>query len=235
MAVDLRSGRSRQRGQRRQRMLLARAVATLCFALAAVSASWSAARAGDAPRSITVEIIDNAFAPSVISVPPGGTIVFRNSGLSVHEVVAGDSTFDSGPLQPGESWTLAVGMEEVRITIRCAIHSEMTGEIDVSRQPFQPGAGAAATPTSAITTAATGPGASGARTTALGSSGRSTPGRLAMTGDESTRLAILAVAFLLLGAAVLAVARPKPVPLLASIPRNGDDLLPARDRARRSV
>jgi len=213
-----------------------RAIALACFLVAGVCATWSAARAADrtAPaQPVTVEVIDNAFAPSTITVPPGGTIVFHNAGLSVHEVVADDSTFDSGPIEPGESWKLAVGPDETTIPIHCGIVSGMKAVIDVTRAPFEPAVGASGSATTTSPTTVAGspfavPGSSDGSTTAS-----TAPPVLAMTGRDSLPLAVVAVCCLLLGAAALAFARPKPVPLLATVPRDGDDLLPARDRARR--
>ena len=59
--------------------------------------------AGEA-GAVTVEVTmtDNSFTPGAVTVPRGGTVVWRNTSSMVH-TVTGDG-FDSGSLAPGASY-----------------------------------------------------------------------------------------------------------------------------------
>ena len=187
-------------------------IAVVLFGAAAACGFWSAASAAQPAPSPTVVVIDYAFAPPNITVHAGGTVVFRNAGHATHRVVADDGSFDSHGLQPGHAWSVTVS-EPATIAFHCAIHPQMTGEILVSRAAF-----GSPPPVTAATT--------GAHVT-----------QLATTGTHTAHLlAFVAAVCLALGAAALVLARRAPVVLVALVPGMAgapDDLLPARDRARR--
>ena len=52
-----------------------------------------------------VEIRGNAFGPSRIEVAAGTTIRWTNNDQMVHTVTADDGSWDSGPIEPGASWS----------------------------------------------------------------------------------------------------------------------------------
>lgn len=51
------------------------------------------------------EIRGNAFAPSRIEIAAGTTIRWTNNDQVVHTVTADDGSWDSGPIEPGASWS----------------------------------------------------------------------------------------------------------------------------------
>lgn len=51
------------------------------------------------------EIRGNAFAPSRIEIAAGTTIRWANNDQVVHTVTADDGSWDSGPIEPGASWS----------------------------------------------------------------------------------------------------------------------------------
>ena len=46
-----------------------------------------------------------SFSPSVVSVPAGTTVTWRNLGEHVHSVTSQDQLFDSRLIDPGQSWS----------------------------------------------------------------------------------------------------------------------------------
>jgi plastocyanin len=85
-----------------------------------------------ATKTITVEIKDNAFAPQMIAVNAGDTVVWKNVGKNNHTVhSAGASVlWDSGNLVPGATYSHkfpATGKYEYY----CASHSSMRGTVIV--------------------------------------------------------------------------------------------------------
>ncbi len=63
-----------------------------------------------APRAsfaaqITITITDNQYSPKIASIAPGDTVTWVNSGATPHTVTADNGTFDSGTIQPGQSFS----------------------------------------------------------------------------------------------------------------------------------
>jgi plastocyanin len=206
------------------------------FAGAAVCGFVSAARASQptvsrgpttaSQSTTTIQIVDYAFSPATVTVAPQTTVVFRNQGVATHRVVADDDAFDSHGIQPGQAWSLTVGgpatiayHDEIYPTMRGTIVVSATTTAATNGDPFAPSGGSTAT--TPTTTGATAPPTTA--TTSLASTG---------TGDTPL-LAFTALLLLVLGGAALALSRPAPVRLVALTARPVDDLLPARDRARR--
>src|SRR5918993_3714508 len=75
-----------------------------------------------------VNIGDNFFAPPQSAVEPGSTITWTNNGDEPHTVTADDGSFDSGMLNPGDSYTVAFDGQGT-VTYHCAIHPEMRGSV----------------------------------------------------------------------------------------------------------
>jgi plastocyanin len=85
-----------------------------------------------ATKTITVEIKDNAFAPQMIAINAGDTVIWKNVGKNNHTVhSAGASVlWDSGNLVPGATYSHkfpATGKYEYY----CASHSSMKGTVIV--------------------------------------------------------------------------------------------------------
>jgi len=78
----------------------------------------------------SVSIQDYFFDPADAAVEPGSTITWTNNGDEPHTVTADDGSFDSGVLNPGDSFTLAFEGQGT-VTYYCAIHPEMVGSVTV--------------------------------------------------------------------------------------------------------
>ena len=78
-----------------------------------------------------VAIVDFAFDPALTGVAVGNTVTWTNHGTESHTVTADDSSFTSGALVPGESFS-ATFAANGSYTYRCRIHPSMTGTIVVN-------------------------------------------------------------------------------------------------------
>ena len=77
----------------------------------------------------TVRMAGLAFAPGTLTVARGTTVVFDNDDTAPHTVTARSGGVDSGVLDPGRQFSLAVteGFDYV-----CSIHPSMTAKIAVT-------------------------------------------------------------------------------------------------------
>lgn len=90
----------------------------------AAPAAPAAAAAGS-----TVKMAGLAFAPGTLTVARGTTVVFDNDDTAPHTVTARSGGVDSGVLDPGRQFSLAVteGFDYF-----CSIHPSMTAKIAVT-------------------------------------------------------------------------------------------------------
>jgi LPXTG-motif cell wall-anchored protein len=58
--------------------------------------------------STMVEAKDFDFSPKTISIDPGGSITFTNTGNATHTATADNGSFDSGDIKPGASETITI-------------------------------------------------------------------------------------------------------------------------------
>jgi plastocyanin len=97
------------------------------------------------PNTWSVSIEDFYFEPTDATVQPADTITWTNEGAHPHTVTADDGSFDSGMLQPGQSfsWTFT---NPGTVTYHCNIHPFMMGSVSVGQgapstsQPSMPAA-----------------------------------------------------------------------------------------------
>jgi plastocyanin len=84
----------------------------------------AAAAGGD-----TVKMAGLSFAPGTLTVARGTTVVFDNDDTAPHTVTARSGGVDSGVLDPGKQFSLAVtdGFDYF-----CSIHPSMTGKLAVT-------------------------------------------------------------------------------------------------------
>jgi plastocyanin len=77
----------------------------------------------------TVKMAGLAFAPATLTVATGATVVFDNDDTAPHTVTARSGGADSGVLDPGKQFSLAVtdGFDYF-----CQIHPSMTAKIAVT-------------------------------------------------------------------------------------------------------
>ena len=89
------------------------------------------APAASAQDEMTVSIQDNFFEPEQLTVAPGTTVTWVNDGAVPHTSTADDGAWDSGTLQPGESFSFTFD-DPGDYSYLCEIHPDMTATITVS-------------------------------------------------------------------------------------------------------
>ena len=80
----------------------------------------------------TVSIHDFMFWPAQLSVQPGTTVTWVNQGAAPHTVTADNGAFDSGALQPGQSFSFTFSQPGTTYAYHCSIHPFMTGSVTVA-------------------------------------------------------------------------------------------------------
>lgn len=115
-----------------------RRASVLAFALALGLGPAAATARSDA----RVAARDDLFQPETLAVPAGSTITWANEGRNPHTVTADDGSFDSGNLDPGETFALTVD-EPATIAYHCEYHGApggagMAGAIDVAGGSAEP-------------------------------------------------------------------------------------------------
>jgi plastocyanin len=79
-------------------------------------------------ETVTVDIVDFAFAQPEITVRPGTTVTWTNTGVAPH-TVSGLPT-ESGTIDPGQSFSFTFD-EAGTFDYQCAFHPQMTGRVIV--------------------------------------------------------------------------------------------------------
>ena len=74
-----------------------------------------------------------AFVPSRSEVAAGTTITWTNNDPVTHTVTADDGSWDSGPIEPGKTWSRTF-TEAGEVAVHCTPHPFMKAVI-VVRQP----------------------------------------------------------------------------------------------------
>src|SRR5215217_7862307 len=119
-------------------------------ALSLVALVLFAPTAGARGKTMTVSIKGFAFNPPNATVAPGTTVTWVNNDQAPHTATANDGAFDSGTLQPGQSYSFVFDKAGT-YAYHCNIHPDMTGTITVS------GASASASASSSGSAMATSP------------------------------------------------------------------------------
>lgn len=119
----------------------ARALRVAAMAAAVVAGAWTGAaglpaREPTSPRrhppvAHTVTIEGSRFQPAALDVRPGDTVVWKNADMFPHTATAKAAGFDSGAIEPGESWRLTVPQQRGDLPYVCAYHPTMTGVVRV--------------------------------------------------------------------------------------------------------
>ena len=78
----------------------------------------------------TVEIVDFAFSPPTLTIVAGESVTWTNADQAMHTATSGSGAFDSGDLDPGESFTFTF-MTPGTYAYLCTPHPAMTGSIVV--------------------------------------------------------------------------------------------------------
>jgi plastocyanin len=128
-----------------------------CLTALALLAMLILVPSAGAQQNQTVYIQDFYFSPASITVEPGTTVTWVNQGNAPHTATHTGGAFDSGTLQPGQSYSYTFNRAGT-YAYYCQIHPYMTGTVVVGGG----GGGAAyfagsatASPTATATTLAT--------------------------------------------------------------------------------
>jgi plastocyanin len=104
--------------------------------LVAVVGGVGARPAGAATHTVT--LLDSAFTPPAITVAVGDTVVWENADAAQHTVTADDGAFDSGTLDPGETFRVTFSSAGP-VGYACVFHSAggvgMVGRVVVTAPP----------------------------------------------------------------------------------------------------
>jgi plastocyanin len=87
--------------------------------------------AEEAPEEITISIADFAFDPATAEVAPGTIVTWVNDDAAPHTVTSDDGAFDSGRLEPGDSFEFTFD-EPGSFPYHCDIHPNMTASVEVA-------------------------------------------------------------------------------------------------------
>jgi plastocyanin len=82
-------------------------------------------------KTMTVSIENFAFDPPNMTVAPGTTVTWVNNDQTAHTVTANNGAFDSGTLQPGQSYSFTFEKAGT-YAYHCNIHPDMTASVTVS-------------------------------------------------------------------------------------------------------
>jgi plastocyanin len=84
-----------------------------------------------AQQTFDVQVVDFEFQPGNLTIPAGATVTWTNAGQRTHTVSADDGSFDSGRLDPGETFSHTFA-EPGTYSYHCGFHPEMQGTITVT-------------------------------------------------------------------------------------------------------
>jgi plastocyanin len=121
------------------------ALAGISLALGALLAPASAGPARAATEHV-VDIANVAFGPSSLTIMVGDTVTWTNSDSMPHTATDEDDRFDSGNLDPGQSFSFTFTAPGT-YAYRCDYHSNMSGTIVVQAAAAPASAPASAAPT----------------------------------------------------------------------------------------
>ena len=92
----------------------------------------TAGSASDTPAEPTAPVIENfTFIPDPIEISQGDAVTWTNNDGFAHTVTADDDSFDSGNINPGDTFEQTFD-ETGDFTYHCNIHSQMTDSVTVS-------------------------------------------------------------------------------------------------------
>lgn len=82
-------------------------------------------------QQVTVDVVDNDFKPRSLTVRPGTEVTWEFTGSLPHTVTETSGAFDSGTLQPGDTFTMTFD-EPGQYSYYCALHHAMQGTLVVA-------------------------------------------------------------------------------------------------------
>jgi plastocyanin len=151
-----------------------------------------------AASSASVSAGDNFFAPTSITIQVGGSVTWSNDGQSAHTVTANDGSFDSGNLDPGQSFNHTF-TEPGTFAYFCEYHRSLgqEGTVTVQASGSSGGGGTSNSGSTQDPSASTAPSSESAAVTSPGAAGSGS--QLPSTGMPVWPLLGTGVGFLLAG------------------------------------
>jgi len=113
-----------------RRLVLSLGLAIALGGVAFAQSGSPAPSAAPSPAPAVVHIKNFAYAPDTVTIRPGQSVRFVEDDETPHTVTASDSSFDSGNLDKGKSWT-HVFPKEGTFAYFCAYHTYMKGKVVV--------------------------------------------------------------------------------------------------------
>lgn len=86
--------------------------------------------ASDQTKGLSVDIVNFAFTPDTLQVAVGAKVTWTNNDTTAHTVTANDGSFDSGNLNPGESFSFTF-TQAGTFAYACNYHPNMIATIVV--------------------------------------------------------------------------------------------------------
>ncbi len=74
-----------------------------------------------------ISMLDSCFAGTAQIAPAGTTLTVSNDGVLPHTITAVDGSFDSGILQPGETFQITIDQPGL-VRVFCVLHGTAEGE-----------------------------------------------------------------------------------------------------------
>lgn len=110
-------------------------VATLviCLTLIPLLTSTTPSAMAQDESTVDISVVDYAFEPESVTIAAGTTVTWRNDSDRPHTVTADDGSFDSGRLDPGETFSFTFAAPGV-FAYQCGFHPDMQGTIEVTEQ-----------------------------------------------------------------------------------------------------
>jgi plastocyanin len=90
----------------------------------------SSGQAAPDQSTAAVNIKNHAFDPAQLNVAKGTTVTWTNADTEAHTVTADDGLFDSGVLEPGQSYSVWLGGSGT-VAYHCELHPDMKGSVVV--------------------------------------------------------------------------------------------------------
>ena len=81
---------------------------------------------------VTIDIIDNDFKPRDLTIRPGTKVTWRMEGEAAHTVTQYDGAFDSGQMQPGDSYVMTFA-DAGTYEYYCVLHHAMQGKLVIAQ------------------------------------------------------------------------------------------------------
>lgn len=138
--------------------------------------------------SLAKVTIGGSFSPVKVAVSAGGVVTWTNQDDKAHTVTATNGSFDSGPINPGQSWSHRFSAAGT-FAYYCMFHTDMRGTVSVPDR-----SGTAPPPSPTVAGAKPAPGAQGAHQMPVGARAAS-PVTVTGVGASSHRVAISDSAF----------------------------------------